>query len=215
MVGITRSKVYFSINVCFSSKIILDKSCTNHRCSVSGWGRQTTTWDLKDSVNNEINYQPHLVSRISSINRMTLILNLFWFQVLHWLSSELDTSCLLQRFDGGDSYEVIIFGGTDEAWIKDSIMNQPWFHYITGWCNSNISYFHPYLGKISNLTNIFRGGLAPPTRMISLNVPYYVSICEKSAAHECHLQHSSTLQRCDGFFDDPIPRCSPDPVMNR
>jgi len=27
---------------------------------------------------------------------------------------------------------------------------------------SNMFYFHPYLGKISNLTNIFSDGLKPP-----------------------------------------------------
>ena len=37
------------------------------------------------------------------------------------------------------------------------------FEYILGGGNSNIFYFHPYLGKIPNLTNIFSDGLKPPT----------------------------------------------------
>ena len=32
--------------------------------------------------------------------------------------------------------------------------------------NSNIFYFHPYLGKSSNLTNIFQMGLKPPASKI-------------------------------------------------
>ena len=31
---------------------------------------------------------------------------------------------------------------------------------------SNIYYFHPYLGKIPILTNIFQMGLKPPTRKV-------------------------------------------------
>ena len=47
--------------------------------SVGGWKRwwkksQTTTWDVENSVNNGINYQPQLVSRISSINSIMHVL---------------------------------------------------------------------------------------------------------------------------------------------
>ena len=37
---------------------------------------------------------------------------------------------------------------------KKNYGGQEWL----GGGNSNIFYFHPYLGKISNLTNIFQGG---------------------------------------------------------
>ena len=40
--------------------------------------------------------------------------------------------------------------------------------------NSNICYFHSYLGKISNLTNIFRDGLVqPPTSHFRENFQRY------------------------------------------
>ena len=35
------------------------------------WKKSCTTWDVKKTVNNGINYQPQLVSRISSINRIS------------------------------------------------------------------------------------------------------------------------------------------------
>ena len=40
---------------------------------------------------------------------------------------------------------------------------------------SNIFYFHPYLGMISNLTNIFSNGLKPPTSKISGAIPLKAS----------------------------------------
>ena len=46
---------------------------------------------------------------------------------------------------------------------------------------SNIFYFYPYLGKISNLTNIFEKGLKPPTSSI-----FIILLC--SSQHENIMQ---------------------------
>ena len=41
--------------------------------------------------------------------------------------------------------------------------------------NSNIFYFHPYLGKISNLTNMFSNGLVqPPPSSSKRNQPTFI-----------------------------------------
>ena len=71
----------------------------------------TTTWDEKNLVNNGIIYQPQLVSRISSINSMTLESYNFEQQI-HLQMHICSLSCKFSGGGGGGGGKIVRFGST-------------------------------------------------------------------------------------------------------
>ena len=73
---------------------------------------------------------------------------------------------------------------------------------------SNIFYFHPYLGKISNLTNIFQMGLKPPTSndvRFSLPCPPFAKVTCQEFCAACSTNEPVQLGTLVKIFDkEPV-----------
>ena len=63
---------------------------------------------------------------------------------------------------------IEIFAGYKDQPKREAglILTGGGFNHLLGGGNSNILYFHPHVGKIPILTNIFSDGLKPPTSLL-------------------------------------------------
>ena len=76
------------------------------------------------------------------------------------------------RQAGRDVWEGIRMEVLDEFFASTAVKPNKILHEVVV---SNMFYFHPYLGRWSNLTSIFSNGLKPPTSLAYLSGTYLVS----------------------------------------